>query len=75
MTEESRTDFSSNQSRKPFFSPAYATNEERKNRSVSVSVFFSQFSFPGARALVLHKKTRIHPTLIQCVYLSTNFDE
>jgi hypothetical protein len=25
MTEESRTDFSSNQSRKPFFSPAYAT--------------------------------------------------
>ena len=60
MTEESRTDFSSNQSRKPFFSPAYATK-----RCIAIfrqSPFSKQFL--SARALVSLKKTH-HPTLIQ----------
>lgn len=62
MTEESRTDFSSNQSRKPFFSPAYATKQGTINRNFP-SVSFPN-SFPrSARALVLLKKPIIQPSI------------
>lgn len=69
MTEESRTDFSSNQSRKPFFSPAYATKRFiaifRQSRLQTVSPGLS------ARALVSPKKkpqSNPHPNF------STKFD-
>jgi len=61
MTEESRTDFSSNQSRKPFFSPAYATKQGAIYRNFP-SVSFPN-SFPRVRARPRPPQKTHHPTL------------